>query len=119
VDFDHLLDLHRRSPTGYPPTWGAMPGVNEKWVELTVPRVVSGTIRFLARDIAIVDGASAVAGVVTLAPRVPLLFVVKREGTAWRIVTLRVVLAHGEVQCSADIACSLRLPLETLPAACP
>ena len=86
VDFDRLLDLHKR-------VWplGEGIGIDETWTELTAPRVVSGVIRFITPDVAIVDGASTIVGAVTLAGRVPLLFVMKREGTEWRISVVRVV----------------------------
>jgi len=85
VDFDRLIDLHRRKPP-YP---GFVIGTHEPWTELTVPRVESGHIRFITADIAIVDGASIIRGAVTLAPSVPLLFVMKKAGAEWRITTIR------------------------------
>jgi hypothetical protein len=81
VDFDRLVDLHRRSSL----CPGVLIGMDETWTEMTVPRVVSGNIRFIAPDVAIVNGASIVPGAVTLARSVPLLFVMKREGAEWRI----------------------------------
>jgi hypothetical protein len=85
VDFDRLLDLHRKnsSPRGF------VIGMDETWTEMTVPRIVSGSIRFITPDVAIVDGASSIRGAVTLAPSVPLLFVMKREGKEWRIGAIR------------------------------
>lgn len=83
VDFDHLIDVHRRVPV-------VVEG-NEPWTRLTTPRVVSGPIRFVTPDVATVDGASVVRGAIVIEPRVPLLFVMKREGGAWRISTVRVL----------------------------
>jgi hypothetical protein len=91
VDFDRLIDLHRQHPWSFP----VAIGINEPWTELTVPRVVSGSIRFIAKDVAIVDGASTIRGAVTLAPRVPLLFVMKKEGDEWRISACRAGRQHA------------------------
>ena len=91
VDFDHLVDLNRASAT-----WtGVMVGGNEPWTGLTVPRVVSGSIRFVTTDVALVDGASMIEGAVTLVRRVPLLFVMRREPARWRIGAVRVLAAEA------------------------
>lgn len=86
VDFDHLLDLHRRP---MPPPGVVMTGMNEPWTELTTPRIVSGRIRFISPDVAIVDGASTIRGAMTFVRRVPLLFVMKRAPAGWRIEAVR------------------------------
>ena len=57
---------------------------------MTVPQVVSGKVRFITPDVAIVDGASIVQGAVSLTDSVPLLFVMKRVGVGWRIDAVRV-----------------------------
>ncbi len=85
VDFDHLVDLHRKDSLAT----GGVIGMNETWTEMTVPRVVSGIIRFITPDVAIVDAASTISGAVTLKPSVPLLFVMKKVGREWRIVASR------------------------------
>jgi hypothetical protein len=85
VDFDHLIGLHKKS------SFIGGTGGNESWTVLTKPRVAGGPIRFVTPDVATVDGASTVMGAVTIERSVPLLFVVKREGSAWRISTVRVV----------------------------
>ena len=69
--------------------------MNEPWTELTIPRVVSGSIRFITPSVAIVDGASTIRGAVTLAPSVPLLFVMKKDGAGWRISAVRVLADHA------------------------
>jgi hypothetical protein len=85
VDFDRLIELHRRG--SFSPY--TVIGINETWTELTTPRVVSGAIRFITADVATVDGASTISGAVVLRPRVPLLFIVKREGPEWKISSVR------------------------------
>jgi hypothetical protein len=69
--------------------------MNETWTEMTVPRVVSGSIRFITPHVAIVDGASTVEGAVILAQSVPLLFVMKKEKAEWRISAVRVLTARS------------------------
>src|SRR5262249_42228727 len=78
VDFEHLANLHRE----YSPCPASVIGMNETWTVMTVPRIVSGRIRFITPDVAIVDGASTVQRAVTLAPSVPLLFVMTKERTS-------------------------------------
>jgi hypothetical protein len=87
VDFDQLIDLHR--PDRFTPIRPI--GINEPWTEFTLPRVVSGTIRFVTADVATVDAASTITGAVTLAPSVPLLFVMKRESANWKVSSVRVL----------------------------
>ena len=86
VNFDRLIDLHTR-PAG---SLALTIGMDEPWTILTVPRVVSGPIHFLNRHLATVNGASTVDGAVTLARRVPLVFVVKKQRGEWRIAVVRV-----------------------------
>jgi hypothetical protein len=90
VDFSRLIGLHLANSSH-------IVGVNETWTELTVPRVVSGSIRFITPDVAIVDGASTIEGAVTLPRNVPILFVMKKEGTLWRIDAVRVVRTRAVV----------------------
>ncbi|MGD0669425.1 MAG: hypothetical protein ABSB23_17845 [Bryobacteraceae bacterium] len=102
VDFDRLVDLHRRNSLS--PC--AVVGMDETWTELTVPRVVSGGIRFIAPDVAIVHGASIIRGAVTLARRVPLLFVMKKEGAEWRISAVR-DSAPPQAAGTTDVRCGI------------
>ena len=83
VDFDRLVELHRKP--------GGMVGMDETWTQMTVPVVVSGKIRFVKGDVAMVEGASVVEGAVTMARRVPLLLVMKKEGGKWRVDAARVM----------------------------
>ena len=94
LDFDRLIDLHMANSSPR----GVVIGMNETWTQMTEPRVVSGSIRFITRDVAIVDGASTVEGAVTLARSVPLLFVMKKEGAEWRISAVRVLTARAVVR---------------------
>jgi hypothetical protein len=54
------------------------------------PRIVSGAIRFITSDVALVEGAWNYDGG-PWTRSVPLLFVMKKEGDAWRIASLRVL----------------------------
>jgi hypothetical protein len=90
VDFDRLIDLHRRASSAP----GLVIGTHETWTEMTVPRVVSGTILFVTPDVAIVDGASTVERAMTITRRVPLLFVMKKQGDEWRISAVRMLAAR-------------------------
>ena len=99
VDFERLIDLHREEfPSAAPGLPGCGPdlviGMNEPWTAMTVPRVVGGTIQFITTDVATVDGASTVEGAITLARNVPLLFVMKKERTVWRISAVRILTAR-------------------------
>jgi len=92
VDLDRLVDLHIKNCLSF----GVGVGIDETWTELTVPRIVSGNIRFITPDVAIVDGASTIRGALTLTRSVPLLFVMKKEGAEWRISALRAYTpTHG------------------------
>jgi hypothetical protein len=84
VDFSRLIDLHLTCLS-----CGVVHGRTETWREMTVPRIVSSNIRFVTPEVALVDGASTVRGAVTLVARVPLLFVLKKEGQEWRIHAVR------------------------------
>ena len=91
INFDRLIDLHRLTA----PSPGVVIGMNETWTQLTAPRVVSERIRFVTQDVATVDGASTIDGAITLARRVPLLFVLKKVGAEWRISAVRVLAAEA------------------------
>jgi hypothetical protein len=60
------------------------------WSEVMPPRMVVQSIRFITPDVALVDAADTQYGSVMLW-RVPVLFVMRREGTDWRIASLRVL----------------------------
>lgn len=93
VDFNRLIDLHLPCTS----CAGVVIGMNETWREMTVPRIVSSSIRFITPNVAIVDGASTIRRAVTLAESVPLLFVLKKEGAEWRINAVRRLAATAVV----------------------
>jgi hypothetical protein len=105
VNFDRLIDLHLRSRNfGVGGVGGVVSvGIDETWRVLTVPLVVSGTIRFITPEVAIVDGASVIRGAVTLVETVPLLFILKKEQTVWRICAVRAIF-KGVIQPSSPVA---------------
>jgi hypothetical protein len=88
-ELDSLVGIHRPQAVCLSGMGRVVPP--ETWSILTVPHIGSGTVRFLAAGIALVDGESTVDGAITLLRRVPLLFVVKREDDEWRIVSVRVL----------------------------
>src|SRR5215467_2646946 len=85
VNFDSLIDMHLDSSARVP----VPVGTPEPWRNLTAPQIVSGAIRFITPDVAMVDGASIVRGAVTFADTVPLMFVLKKEQAGWRINAVR------------------------------
>jgi hypothetical protein len=60
------------------------------WSEATAPRIVSESIRFVTPDVALVDAAIAQYGSL-LASREPVLLLMKKQGTEWRIASVRLV----------------------------
>jgi hypothetical protein len=64
----------------------------QPWSEAMPPTLVIDSIRFVTTDVAIVNAANLQI-TSTLARRAPVLFVMKREGTAWKIATLRMLTA--------------------------
>jgi hypothetical protein len=64
----------------------------QPWSEAMPPALVIDSIRFVTADVAIVNAAN-VQITSTLARRAPVLFVMKREGTAWKIASLRMLTA--------------------------
>ena len=60
-------------------------------VEVVNPKIVSHVIRFITQDVALVDGAS-VYDSDSGSETTPLLFVLKKEGERWMVITLRAVV---------------------------
>ncbi len=81
-EFDRLLDLDRR----------LLKLSEEPWSEITGPRLVIQSIRFVTPDVALVNAVNAHYGSIILARRIPVLLVMKKEGTDWRIASLRVLV---------------------------
>jgi len=81
-EFDRLLDLDRR----------LLELSKEPWSEVTSPRMVIQSIRFVTPEVALVNAANTHYGSMILARRIPVLFVMKKEGTSWRIASLRVLV---------------------------
>jgi hypothetical protein len=65
---------------------------NKPWSEMTAPRIVSKSIRFVTPEVALVDSANAQYGSVVLVESIPVLLVMKKQGTDWRIASLRVLV---------------------------
>ena len=70
---------------------GLLDAANRPWSEVTVPRIVTKSIHFVTRDVAVVDASNTQYGSVILVRSVPVLFVMKRPGEDWRIDSLRVL----------------------------
>jgi hypothetical protein len=81
-ELDRLLDLDRR----------LLELSREPWSEITSPRLVIQSIRFVTPDVALVNAANTHYGSMILARRIPVLFVMRKEGTVWRIASLRVLV---------------------------
>ena len=97
VNFDRLIDLHLASSATVPV------GTPEPWRLLTEPHIVSGAIRFITPDVAMVDAASTVRGAVTLAETVPLLFILKKEQAGWRINAVRRICSGASANGPTDL----------------
>jgi len=72
----------------------------EPWSEVTTPRVVIRSIRFVTPDVALIDAANTQFGSMVLQTRIPVLLVMRKEGTNWRIVSLRVLVDSREIPAS-------------------
>ena len=90
-ELEHLSTLNRR----------LLRLSREPWSEVTAPRLVIHSIRFVTTDVALVDAASTQYGSMILARRMPVQLVMKKEGIDWRIASLR-LLAHGMSWPSAE-----------------
>ncbi len=65
---------------------------NKPWPEVTEPTIVIQAIRFITPDVALIEATNVQYGSIILVRRVPLLLVVKRETSGWRIAALRIVV---------------------------
>ena len=65
------------------------------WSEMSTPWFVSRSVRFISQDVAVVDGANTQYGSLILARGIPVLLVLKKESSHWRIATLRAMSGCG------------------------
>ena len=80
-EFDRLTQLDRQ-----------LLGLSkEPLSEVTTPSVVIRSIRFVTPDVALIVAANTQYGSIILQTRIPVLLVMRKEGTDWRIVSLRVL----------------------------
>jgi len=81
-ELDRLENLDRRllQPSDKP------------WSEVTTPRFVIQSIRFITAEVALADAANTQYGSTILVRRVPVLFVMKKQAGEWRIASLRVLV---------------------------
>jgi hypothetical protein len=61
--------------------------LGEATINRPTPRIVSGGVRFITVDVALVEGTCSYEDGTTM----PLLFVMKKEGDDWKIASLRVL----------------------------
>lgn len=59
------------------------------WSEETPPRLVMQSLRFVTPDVALVDASNTQFGSMILVRKAPVLLVMKKEGSAWRIAAIR------------------------------
>jgi len=86
-DLDRLAELDRRM----------ISEPHAPWSEVTTPRILIQSIRFITPDVALVDATNTQYGSVILVRRVPVLIVVKKEKQEWRIAALRVLFTLGSL----------------------
>jgi len=73
--------------------WGEAsitPAESRASVEIVNPRIETQSTRFITPDVALVDGHCTYADT---AQKIPLLFVMKKQQGAWKIASIRVLLA--------------------------
>ena len=58
--------------------------------EVTPPRISMRAVQFITPDVALVDAENTQYGSMIGVRRVPIVFVVKRDGTEWKIAATRV-----------------------------
>ena len=70
---------------------------SQPWSEVTPPYIAIQSIRFLTPEVALVDATSTQFGTMILVRRVPIWLVMKKEGTTWKIASLRLPAASDFV----------------------
>ena len=68
------------------------------WSEVTKPRIALHSIRFITSDVALVDAANTQYGSTILVRQVPVLLIMKRETSGWRIASVRVMVDLGSLR---------------------
>ena len=71
--------------------WGEATISFHKPVEMLNPKIVSGPIRFITADVALADGFCVYQEAGGGIERTPVLFVMKKDGAAWKIASFRVL----------------------------
>ena len=88
LEMSQFINLRNSMQQAAHPVWSEQPP-KPAWSDQAEPRVFSRSIHFVTADVALVDGVINQLGA---SPRsVPLLFVMKRDGSAWRIAIFRVL----------------------------
>ena len=80
VEIDHRLTQRSKEPMS----------------EVSEPHVVIGAIKLITPDVALVNAANNRYGSLVLRIQIPVLFVMRREGAEWRIVSLRVLMDSNQ-----------------------
>jgi len=62
--------------------------------EILNPRIANGAIRFITAEVALTDGAWTYEDESGTTQTIPILFVMKKEGSNWKIASLRVLAPH-------------------------
>ena len=60
-------------------------------MEMLNPRIVGSNIRFITLDVALADGAFTYEDGRAAAQTTPILFVMKKQGADWKIVSIRIL----------------------------
>jgi hypothetical protein len=83
---DHPILTISHEPLGE-----AIISYQRRGVEMINPRIVSSTIRFVTPDVALADGSFTYADENANSQTTPLLFVMRKEGGDWKIVSVRLL----------------------------
>ena len=64
------------------------------WSEVTPPVIETESVRFVSPEVAVVDGSQVQYGSVILKRILPIVLLMKLDGTEWRVVSMRVLLSQ-------------------------
>jgi hypothetical protein len=87
------------------------------WTETTAPHMVVGSIRFITPEV-LADASNIRYGSIILVQRIPVLFVMKKEGADWRIASLRVLIQLSPILDGLQLRQSNRYAATRLYLAC-